>query len=87
MASNNLEDEVTFIRRTSDRLREQGVEPRPIDPQYSTLRDKPSTTERAQSMTAQYSEQAPGVRYQCILQKQSFACKLKKQNTFVYKMF
>ena len=62
MASNNLEDEVTFIRRTSDRLREQGVEPRPIDPQYSTLRDKPSTTERAQSMTAQYSEEASGVR-------------------------
>ena len=62
MASNNLEDEVTFMRRTSDRLREQGVEPRPIDPQYSTLRDKPSTTEQAQSMTAQYSEEASGVR-------------------------
>ena len=44
MANNNLEDEVTFIRRTRDRLQEQGVEPRPIDPHYSTLRYKSSTT-------------------------------------------
>lgn len=62
MTSNILENEITFTRRTSDRLREQGVEPRPIDPQYYALRDKPFTTEQAQSITAQYSEQASSAR-------------------------
>ena len=62
MASKILEDEITFIRRTSDRFREQGVKPQPIDPPYSTLRDKPSSTEQPQPITAQYSEQATGVR-------------------------
>ena len=49
MASNNNEPEPSFIRRVSSRLRDQGVELRPIDPQCSALRDR---TEQVQSLSA-----------------------------------
>ena len=62
MASNINENELTFTRRVSNRLRDQGVEPRPIDPQYSALRDKSCPTEQAQSVAAQYSEQSVSTR-------------------------
>ena len=51
MASNINENELTFTRRVSNRLRDQGVEPRPIDRQCSALRDK---SEQAQSVCARY---------------------------------
>ena len=55
MASNINENELTFTRRVSNRLRDQEVEPWPIDPQCSALRDKSCPTEQAQSVTAQYN--------------------------------
>ena len=40
MASNsNDNSNSNFTRRVSNRLRDQGIEPRPIDPQCSALRD------------------------------------------------
>ena len=62
MASNINENELTFIRRVSNRLRDQGVEPRPIDSQCSALRDKYCPTEQAQSVPAQYNEQSVSAR-------------------------
>ena len=41
------ENELNFIRRVSNRLLEQGVEPRPIDPQCSALRDRSCPTGQA----------------------------------------
>ncbi len=49
LASNNNEPELSFTRRVSSRLRDQGVELRPIDPQCSALRDR---TEQVQSLSA-----------------------------------
>ena len=49
MASNVNEPEPIFTRRVSSRLRDQGVELRPIDPQCSALRDR---TEQVQSLSA-----------------------------------
>ena len=41
------ESELNFIRRISNRLLEKGVEPRPIDPQCSALRDRSYPTGQA----------------------------------------
>ena len=47
MASSTNENELNFTRRVSNRLRDQGVEPRPIDPQCSALRGRPCPTEHS----------------------------------------
>ena len=51
MASNTTknESELDFTRRVSDRLLEQGVEPRPIDPQCSALRGRSCPTGQVSS--------------------------------------
>ena len=46
MASNINENELTFTRRVNNQFRDQGVEPRPIDPQCSALRDKSCLTKQ-----------------------------------------
>ena len=51
MASNTTsnESELNFTRRVSNRLLEQGVEPLPIDPQCSALRDRSCPTGQVSS--------------------------------------
>ena len=55
MASNVNEPEPIFTRRVSSRLRDQGVELRPIDPQCSALHDR---TDQVQSSSARYCQLA-----------------------------
>ena len=54
MASNS--NESNFTRRVSSRLRDQGVEPRPIDPQCSVLRDSTCPTGQVPSSSARYGD-------------------------------
>ena len=54
MASNSNESELNFTRRVSNRLRDQGVEPRPIDPQCSALRDRSCPTGQVSTMSVRY---------------------------------
>ena len=51
MASNSNESELNFTRRVSNRLRDQGVEPRPIEPQCSALRDSTCPTGQVPSLS------------------------------------
>ena len=51
MASNSNESELNFTRRVSNRLRDQGVEPRPIDLQCSALRDRSYPTGQVSSLS------------------------------------
>ena len=54
MASNS--NESNFTRRVSSRLRDQGVEPRPIDPQCSVLRDSTCPSGQVPSSSARYGD-------------------------------
>ena len=50
------ESELNFTRRVSNRLLEQGVEPRPIDPQCSALRDKSCPTGQALTTSVRHGD-------------------------------
>jgi len=54
-ASTSNENE-NFIRRVSDRLLEQGVKPRPIDPQCSALRNRSCPTGQAPTSSVRHGD-------------------------------
>ena len=54
MASNS--NESNFTRRVSSRLRDQGVEPRPIDPQCSVLHDSTCPSGQVPTSSARYGD-------------------------------
>ena len=63
MASNTTsnESELNFTRRVSNRLLEQGVEPRPIDPQCFALRDRSCPTGQVSSSSVRQPDKENNV--------------------------